>query len=330
MPLASPAFPTHSITAPDGRVIAYTDYGDPNGYPILFAHGMPGSRLEGRFFDHQAKRWGFRVITMGRPGIGFSTYQPDRTLFDYIKDTALLTEKLDISEFVQMGWSSGGSRSLAVAYGLPNQVKQCIVLSSYTDFSELPGSRTRLLKTRWPAPALWKLSPLLFRWSVEIAIRLARIRPGVYLNEERKLVSLHDRELLAKSDLYYLFRQDQLECLRSGGKAIAKDLETEIRDWGFSIKNIKPSVWIYQGAEDPFVPCIFSDHLHKNIPHSELHLLPDSGHLYPLDESFQDGLFRKLHLALDSYSHCNLQANIQQLIREPIHPCTSISFKHLT
>ncbi|MBQ0832342.1 hypothetical protein [Marinobacter sp.] len=34
----------------DGRTLAYTDLGDPQGYPMIFGHGMPGCRLQGLFF----------------------------------------------------------------------------------------------------------------------------------------------------------------------------------------------------------------------------------------------------------------------------------------
>jgi pimeloyl-ACP methyl ester carboxylesterase len=304
MAFTNPRYPTHhtfveyTLTTQDGRTLAYTEFGDPNGYPILFAHGMPGSRLEGRFFDNQAKRWGFRIICMSRPGIGISTYQPHRTLLDYISDTRQLTNDLGIKQFIQMGWSSGGSRSLAVAYGLGEAVKRCVIMSSYTNFAELPHSRMLLLKTRWPGPALWEFSPRLFEWVVKIVMTLGMLRPGVYLKNERKLVSQHDRALLAQASLFYLFRQDQLECLQSGGKAIAKDLETEIRDWGFRLNEVTTPVWIYQGAEDPFVPASFSEHLHEHLPHSDYQLLSNCGHLYPLDESFQDQLFERLHNSL--------------------------------
>jgi pimeloyl-ACP methyl ester carboxylesterase len=304
MPISNSGYPTHhtfveySLTTKDDRTLAYTEFGDPNGYPILFAHGMPGSRLEGRFFDNQARRWGFRIICMSRPGIGLSTYQSHRTLLDYASDTRELIEDLGIVNFVQMGWSSGGSRSLAVAYELGDVVKRCVIMSSYTNFAELPHSRTLLLKTRWPGPAIWEFSPKLFEWIVEIVMQLGKLRPGIYLQNEKKLVSQHDRELLAQSSLFYLFRQDQLECLQSGGRAITKDLETEICDWGFQLDKVSSPVWIYQGAEDPFVPASFSEHLHQHLSQSDYRILPNCGHLYPLDEVFQDQLFERLHNSL--------------------------------
>jgi len=319
-------FSSQAISAPDGREIAYTEFGDPDGYPVLFSHGMPGSQLEGRFFDFQARRWGFRIITMARPGIGLSTYQPNRILLDYIRDTELLTKKLGINEFVKMGWSSGGSRSLAVAYGMKNQVKLTVIMSSYTHFEELKDSRILLLKTRWPGPALWEISPKLFECSVNLVVKLARLRPSVYLKQENKIVSKHDRELLKQTNYNYLFRQDQLESLQSGGKAIAKDLETEICNWGFQLDEVKPPVWIYQGEEDPFVPRLFSEHLHAHLPNSSLFLLPDCGHLYPLDEAYQDALFRKIHQALADDHSSYLQQNENRVHEAPIISTTSTSF----
>ena len=35
-----------SITLPDGRQLGYAEYGNPEGKPIFYFHGFPGSRLE--------------------------------------------------------------------------------------------------------------------------------------------------------------------------------------------------------------------------------------------------------------------------------------------
>ena len=37
---------SHTCTLPDGRKLGYADYGDPNGKPILYQHGIPGIRKE--------------------------------------------------------------------------------------------------------------------------------------------------------------------------------------------------------------------------------------------------------------------------------------------
>lgn len=37
---------THWVILPDGRRLAYAEYGDPAGAPVLVFHGMPGSRFQ--------------------------------------------------------------------------------------------------------------------------------------------------------------------------------------------------------------------------------------------------------------------------------------------
>jgi pimeloyl-ACP methyl ester carboxylesterase len=37
---------TNFLTLPDGRRLAYAEFGDPNGHPVLYFHGAPSSRLE--------------------------------------------------------------------------------------------------------------------------------------------------------------------------------------------------------------------------------------------------------------------------------------------
>lgn len=280
------------------RTLAYTDCGDPGGIPVVFAHGMPGSRLQGLFFHHQAQRHGFRVLTLDRPGIGQSTYQAQRALLDYAEDVRALTDTLGIRTFIHMGWSSGGPRTLACAYTLPDRVRVAVILSSYTHFQELPEARTLLLKTRWPGPKIAEWSPRLFRALVALVVCYARLRPSVYMRAASQLISQNDRQILDEMHNRVLFRRDQLECLRSGSRAITKDLETELLDWGFTLNQVRTRTWVYQGEEDPFVPEIFARHLAYTLPDAALSLLTSAGHLYPLDEGFQERLFMRLKAEL--------------------------------
>lgn len=66
-------------TFADGRRLAYAEWGDPDGFPVFYFHGTPGSRLVGAFADEAAQARGFRLISVDRPGYGRSTFQPDRT-----------------------------------------------------------------------------------------------------------------------------------------------------------------------------------------------------------------------------------------------------------
>lgn len=52
----------------DGRRLGYAQYGRPDGQPVFYFHGHPGSRLEARLADQAAAAAGVRVIAVDRPG----------------------------------------------------------------------------------------------------------------------------------------------------------------------------------------------------------------------------------------------------------------------
>ncbi|WP_166266765.1 alpha/beta fold hydrolase [Marinobacter caseinilyticus] len=310
-PLDSPASPQahtpprHDLTLslPDGRTLAYVTCGDPNGYPLLFGHGMPGSRLEALFFHEQAQAAGFQVFALDRPGIGQSTYQPNRTLLDYADDVRAFTDRLGIQRFAHLGWSSGGSRTLACAYAMPRQVSCAVLLSSYTHFeeytaAEYPAIKRWFLSTGLPGPAMLKGSLWLFRLVVMLMAGCARIRPNAYMNKVWRLASEDDRAILAQPRLWALFRQDQRECFTSSGWAIARDLETELAHWGFQLAEVGLPIDLFQGSDDPFTPQSFCDHLARRLPRATVHPLSGRGHLYPLDAQFQQTLFAHIRRRL--------------------------------
>ncbi len=67
----------------DGRLLGYAVYGDPEGWPIFYFHGFPGSRLEAQLADRVAARMGIRLIALDRPGFGLSDFKPRRTIFEW-------------------------------------------------------------------------------------------------------------------------------------------------------------------------------------------------------------------------------------------------------
>ena len=53
---AGPSPAPASVVLPDGRRLAYAEYGDPDGIAVVLAHGGPGSRLEFAPLDADAFR----------------------------------------------------------------------------------------------------------------------------------------------------------------------------------------------------------------------------------------------------------------------------------
>ena len=93
----------------DGTRLFYKDWGNPDGQPILFAHGWP---LSSDAWDAQMLYFGqqgYRVIAHDRRGHGRSTQTATGNDMDhYAADLAALTEALDLKDAIHVGHSTGG------------------------------------------------------------------------------------------------------------------------------------------------------------------------------------------------------------------------------
>jgi pimeloyl-ACP methyl ester carboxylesterase len=98
-----------TIRLRDGRQLGYAEWGDFGGAPVLFFHGWPGSRIEGRLGDEAARVTGVRLVAIDRPGMGLSVFQPRRTLVDWPADVVELASALGLDRFAVLG-ISGGAR----------------------------------------------------------------------------------------------------------------------------------------------------------------------------------------------------------------------------
>ena len=117
------------ISLPDGRLMGYAEYGDPQGVPVVGFHGTPGSRLMFRVADGAARELGIRLIAPERPGFGISSYQRGRTLADHSRDVGLLADQLGIERFAIAGVSGGGPYATACAALFPERVTGLALVS---------------------------------------------------------------------------------------------------------------------------------------------------------------------------------------------------------
>jgi len=97
----------------DGRRLGYVEYGAPEGQPLFYFHGHPGSRFEAGFLAAQAKQLGIHLIGVDRPGMGLSTYKAGWRFLDWPDDVAELADGLQLSRFAVCGFSGGGPYALA-------------------------------------------------------------------------------------------------------------------------------------------------------------------------------------------------------------------------
>lgn len=275
---------TEYLRLADGRMLAYCQYGDLQGVPLFYAHGGPGSRLEGAIFHEQAAKYGLRLIATDRPGMGQSTYKPDRTLLDYPHDISELADKLGLEKFGVMGWSSGGAYTVVCAYEIAERLLFTVSLCGYTNFVELPGA-AELLETSVDriSVALSRRFPRLFQIFFDLFSFGIKHFAGVFYRETIRALSKSDQEIMKDPGFKKHFIADQKEAFHHGSKGSALDASEQYIDWGFRLAEITPKVHIFHGTEDKLVPFAFGQHLAKNIPNSEFHHLEGQGHLFPFN-----------------------------------------------
>jgi pimeloyl-ACP methyl ester carboxylesterase len=118
---------TQIVRTPDRRSLAFCEWGDPDGAPLFFLHGSPGSRLL-RSVNGEYERHAIRAVTYDRPGYGLSSRQPRHRVADAAGDIQTIADHLGLAKFAVVGVSAGGPYALAVAAELPGRVTRCATI----------------------------------------------------------------------------------------------------------------------------------------------------------------------------------------------------------
>jgi hypothetical protein len=125
------AFDKGTLKVSDIHTIAYSQYGNPEGKPVLFIHGGPGAGTNvnmARFCDPQA----YRIILVDQRGCGESTpfaNLQDNTTYDSVRDFEKIREKLKIDKWQLFGGSWGST--LALAYAVRDFRTRFLLLNTF-------------------------------------------------------------------------------------------------------------------------------------------------------------------------------------------------------
>jgi len=80
----------------DGRTIAFEDYGDPKGTPVIFSHGFSDSRIIRHPDDAVTASLGLRIIAADQPGVGGSSPLKNRRMVNWGPDMEQLADRLGL------------------------------------------------------------------------------------------------------------------------------------------------------------------------------------------------------------------------------------------
>src|SRR4051794_12042516 len=98
----------HRIAGPNDRTLAVVEDGDPDGRPVIYHHGTPGSHVLHPGWVADARQRGIRLIAYDRAGYGGSDRDPGRDIAAVAGDIAAIADGLGIERFATWGISGGG------------------------------------------------------------------------------------------------------------------------------------------------------------------------------------------------------------------------------
>ncbi len=269
-----------TIKLRDGRFLGYAEYGNPAGRPIFHFHGWPSSRLEAQLFSEVAERFDVRLIGVDRPGMGLSTFQPDRKITNWPDDVAVLADELGLEKFGVQGMSGGGPYAAVCAARLQDRINICGIIAGIGPIDMgtkgmMPMNRATFFAARWIP---WLLIPALWAAMGRFSSDTAKMKESI----AKTFRSLPDSDQIFMRDPDFLERLVIALCesFLQGSKGAAYDCKLYGRSWGFEPASIAcDRVYLWHGQHDVNVPVSMARGVAEAIPACEARFYPDEGHL---------------------------------------------------
>jgi pimeloyl-ACP methyl ester carboxylesterase len=258
----------------DGRSMGYAEYGKPDGFVVINAHGGLACRLDVAAADDVAAQAGVRLISPDRPGVGLSDPHPGRTILSWASDVEELLDQIGVERFAVMGWSMGGQYAAAVGHALRHRVTRVAIvagalpLSESGVFGELPAMDRYL--TRMSERAPW-LAQQWFR-TMGLAPRLA---PTLYGRLAARELGQADAAVI-RGEGFRTFSRMAREAMRQPTGAV-EEYRAWMRPWGFAPEDLDVPVDVWAGKDDQLVDASWPQRLASRIPNATLNIR-DGGH----------------------------------------------------
>jgi pimeloyl-ACP methyl ester carboxylesterase len=286
---SSPALPApasvkdgrdRAIRLRDGRLLGYAEWGDPGGRPLLYFHGWPGARVEGRLGDEAARARGVRLIAIDRPGMGLSDFQPRRTLLLWPEDVVQVAAALGLDRFAVLGISGGGPYAAACAWKLSDRLTGTGIVSGLAPL-DVPGVIAGMgRRNRLSLQLVGRLGVLRRALFAAMSVSVRR-QPDRIL--ERGLGAAADKQYLDRQDVRKILVESLSEAFRSGSRGPAWEMGIYARPWGFRPEDIRTPVYLSHGEQDANAPVTMGRYLATSIPECRASFYSGEGHLHFVD-----------------------------------------------
>ncbi len=268
------------IKLQDGGAIAFEEYGDANGVPVIFCHGWPSSRTMARLTDEPARSLGIRIISPDRPGISGSSLQRNRKLTDWPRLMERIVDHLDIGEFRMLAISGGAPYAYATAAAMPQRVRAIAIVGGAPPLAELTDTEGLLPLYRWMM-ALYRTRPRILRTFFYLARPVLSLRPPIRFRPlllKMLLLRPCDAESLRDAAAFEAIFESQRRAWRASAEGVMADAQIYAQPWGFAIEDVRVPVRLWHGKEDRAFSVQLAEQIATRLPDCRARFVDDAGH----------------------------------------------------
>jgi pimeloyl-ACP methyl ester carboxylesterase len=250
------------LTLPDGRKLAYAEFGKPDGYPLLYCHASPSSRLEPLFLgDDIVSQLGLRVICPDRPGMG--------------------AEALRLDQFSVLVVSGGGGYAAVCAAKIPERLCKVVIASGAWRIDS-----EALKSIGFPMNLMWLVTiraPFLLPFVLKVMTKMMSQTPKSDPEQAsalpNKKLPAADRAVMAEPGRIAINQRILSEVMRQGVKGPAWDYRLCVREWDFDLAEIQIPLTLIHGEQDRNYPLALAQRVANSLPRSQLLIYPREGHI---------------------------------------------------
>ena len=262
----------------NGARVAFSEYGDIAGEPVIFCHGWPSSRTMAELTDDVARELGVRIISPDRPGIAGSTFVPNRKLLDWPPLLEELLEHLQISRFRILAISGGAPYAYATAWAMPDRVRAVAIVSGAPDITALSDHSGLFAFYRLMLSA-YRTFPLFSKWSFRFARPFLSLRPPRRTRPILlKLLLPCDAAALEDERAFEACFESQRLAWEASADGVLADAEIYAQAWGFSLGEVRVPVRLWHGNSDRSFSVAVAKNIAAQIPDCTSYFIDAAGH----------------------------------------------------
>lgn len=266
-----------TMRLPDGRALGFAEYGNENGFPLIFCHSLFGSRHEYPSHHPDENERNFRIIIPERPGYGLSTFAEGCNYVNWVKDLTALLDHLEIDRFAIAGLSSGAIYAAAVASALPSRVVHLSAISmtprleSWQDLKHVASNLKFFGAFSIYMPHVAKF--LFEKEAQRLQGNTAKIVQRITEAEE-------DRALLFSEQVFPVIEANFQESIKNSLEHLSNEVIIHAQPWQFSFADIQCPMDIWCGERDLYAPPALVDRNVQSVVDRQMHTMTGKGHFF--------------------------------------------------